>query len=253
MQSLVGRVGIVTGASSGIGAATARALAGAGMRLLLGARRGDALHALCEEIQTAGGNAQPLMTDLRDERQVDRLVDTSVERFGQLDAVVNNAAYGALRTIAEGRTDEWRAAVETNLLGTLMMCRAALRHMLPRRSGDILNVTSASAHEAWPYLSVYAATKAAVHTLSDGLRAEVAGQGIRVMTIEVHNVGGTDFASSFDPQITPIAVQRWVELGLLRRDSAMIEANDVAQAILFQLSQRDPASIHHVTIRSRAN
>ncbi len=223
------------------------------MRLFLGARRQDALQSLCAEIQAAGGIAQAVATDLRDETQVDHLVDAAVERFGQLDAVINNAAYGTVRTIAEGRTDEWRAAIETNLLGTLMMCRAALRHMLPRGRGDILNVTSASAHEAWPYLSVYAATKAAVHTLSDGLRAEVGGKGIRVMTLEVHNVGGTDFASSFDPQITPIAVQRWVELGLLRRDSAMIQPDDVAQAILFQLSQHDPASIHHVTIRSRAN
>src|SRR4029453_16743688 len=95
---------------------------------------------------------------------------------------------------------------ETNVLGTRAACRAALRHMLPRGGGDILNVTSASAHEAWPYLAVYAASKAAIHTLSCGLRAEVAGRGVRVMTIEVHNVGTTEFAVNFDPAVLPAAL-----------------------------------------------
>jgi len=158
-----------------------------------------------------------------------------------------------LRTVADGRTDEWRAILETNLLGTLMACRAALRHMLPQHRGDILNVTSASAHEAWPYLAVYAASKAAIHTLSRGLRAEVAGSGVRVMTLEVHNVMGTDFASNFEPALLPAAIQRWEELGLLTRESPMLHPNDAARAIVFQLSQPDPASIHHLTLRSRAN
>src|SRR2546428_12475 len=112
---------------------------------------------------------------------------------------------------------------------------------------------AASAHGAWPYLAVYAASKAAVHTLSDGLRAEVAGRGIRVMTIEIHNVGGTEFATNFDPQVMPAAIKRWEELGLLSRESAMITADDVARAVVFQLSHPDPASIHHLSIRSRAN
>jgi NADP-dependent 3-hydroxy acid dehydrogenase YdfG len=139
------------------------------------------------------------------------------------------------------------------VLGTLMTCRAALRHMLPRGRGDIVNMTSASAHEAWPYLAVYAASKAAIHTLSAGLRAEVADQGIRVMTIEIHNVGGTDFASNFEPQIMPAAIARWKQLGLLNPKTPMLQAADVARAVVFQLAQPDPASIHHVTIRSRAN
>jgi NADP-dependent 3-hydroxy acid dehydrogenase YdfG len=100
---------------------------------------------------------------------------------------------------------------------------------------------------------VYAASKAAIHTLSDGLRAEVAGQGVRVMTIEIHNVTGTDFASNFAPEVMPAAITRWEQLGLLSRESPMIQPDDVARAVVFQLSQPDPASIHHVTIRSRAN
>jgi len=253
MQPLAGRVGVVTGASAGIGAATARALAAAGMRVILGARRAERLAALCTTIRADGGTADFVATDLRNEAQVEKLIAVAVERYGQLDALVNNAAVGTVRTIAEGRIDEWRAIVETNILGTLLACRAALRHMLPRSRGDILNMTSASAHAAWPYLAVYAASKAAVHTLSDGLRAEVAGKGIRVMTIEIHNVGGTDFASNFESAVMPAAIKRWEELGLLSRESPMIAPEDVARAVVFQLSQPDPASVHHLTIRSRAN
>jgi NADP-dependent 3-hydroxy acid dehydrogenase YdfG len=253
MHTLAGRVGVITGASTGIGAAVARALAAAGMSVVLGARRADRLAAVCEEIHAAGGSGEFVVTDMRDEVQVERLIAAAIGRHGRLDALVNNAAIGTVRTIADGRTDEWRAILETNVLGTLTACRAALRHMLPQGRGDILNMTSASAHEAWPYLAVYAGSKAAIHTLSRGLRSEVAGRGIRVMTIEIHNVGGTDFASSFEPAVLPAALKRWEDLGLLSRESPMIQPEDVARAVVFQLSQPDPASVHHLTIRSRAN
>lgn len=253
MPGLTDRVAVITGASSGIGAAAARALAAEGMRVVLAARRAAALQQVCDTIRAAGGVAEHVATDMRQEGDVERLIQTTVERFGRIDALVNNAAYGTVRTIADGRSEEWRAIFETNVLGPLTACRAALRHMLPAGRGDILNVTSASAHEAWPYLSVYAASKAALHSLSAGLRAEVAHLGIRVMTLEVHNVTGTDFATSFDHAIIGEAIKRWEQLGLLRRDSPMIQADEVAAAIVFQLSRRDPASVHHVALRSRAN
>jgi NADP-dependent 3-hydroxy acid dehydrogenase YdfG len=253
MSALKGQVAVVTGASSGIGAATARLLAQRGASIMLGARRESKLADVRKAIRGAGGTAEFVVTDMQQPDQVERLVDTAVVRFGRLDAIVNNAAMGTVRTIADGRVDEWRATFETNVIGTLVACRAALRHMLPHSSGTIVNVTSASAYEAWPYLSVYAASKAAVHRLSEGLRAEVGGRGVRVMTIEVHNVAGTDFASTFDPAVLSEAVQRWVDLGLLSRESPMIAADDVARAIAFQLEQPDPVSVHHVSVRSRAN
>lgn len=253
MPALDGKVAVVTGASSGIGAAVAEELAAQGARVVLGARRAEALERVCQLIQGRGGEAVWVATDMRDETAVERLVEAAVDRFSSLHILVNNAAVGTVRTIAEGRTEEWRMMLETNVLGTLLACRAALRHMLPRGAGDIVNVTSAAAYEAWPYLSVYAATKAAVHALSQGLRAEVAEQGVRVMTIEVHNVAGTDFASQFDPAVAREAIATWERRGLLRRSSGMLQAKDVARAIVFQLAQPDPASVHHLTLRARAN
>jgi len=252
-MALSGRVAVVTGASAGIGAALGRALAGRGVKVMLGARRRERLQSLCSEIATAGGVAAYQVTDLADEEQATALVDAAQERFGAVDILINNAAIGTVRTIADGVSSEWRAIFDTNVIAVLTTCRAALRHMLPRSRGDIVNITSASAYEAWPYLSVYGASKAAVHSLSVGLRAEVAARGIRVMTVDVHNVGGTDFASSFDRNILPEAIQSWEKLGLLRRDSPMIHPADVARAVVDQLSHEDPVSIHHLSIRTRAN
>ncbi len=250
--TLAGRVAVVTGASSGIGRAVAEQLAAAGVRVVLAARRAGRLAEAVAAIRAAGGAAEAAVTDLRDEAQVERLIDGAVARHGRLDALVNNAAVGHIRPVAEGRSEEWRAVLETNVLGTLVACRAALRHMLPRGAGDIVNLTSASAHEAWPYLAAYSASKAAVHTLSRALRAEVAAQGIRVMTIEVHNVA-TEFASNFDPALLPLATERWKELGLLNPDAPLLAPEDVARAVAFQLAQPAHASVHHLTLRSRAN
>src|SRR5581483_322698 len=247
---LAGRVAVVTGASSGIGAAVAREIAAAGMRVVIGARRGDRLEAVVAAIRAAGGVADAVVADMRDERQIEHLIDAAVARHDRLDALVNNAAIGHVRMVEDGRTDEWRAVVDTNVLGTFIACRAALRHMLPRGAGDIVNMTSASAHEAWPYLTAYAASKAAVHTFSRGLRAEVAPRGIRVMTVEIHNVA-TEFATNFDPAVLPAAIGRWKDLGLLNPSAPLLAPEDVARAVAFQLAQPERASIHELVIRSR--
>lgn len=252
-RPLAGRVGVVTGASAGIGAATARALAQAGMTVVLAARREDRLAAVCEEIRAAGGVAEFRVTDLRDEAQLDALIDGAAQRFGRLDALVNNAALGLVGPIAQGQVAQWRAVLETNVLGTLVACRAALRHMLTQKTGDIVNVSSASANEIWPSMAVYAASKAAIEALSRGLRAEVAADGVRVMTIEIHNVGGTDFAAALDPEALPGAIQQWIERGVLNPKAPNITPEHVAAAVVFQLSQPQPASVHHLVIRSREN
>jgi NAD(P)-dependent dehydrogenase (short-subunit alcohol dehydrogenase family) len=110
--------------------------------------------------------------------------------------------------------------LDTNLLGTLCLCRAALRHMLPQGRGDILLMGSASAEGAWPYFGVYAASKAAVIALARTLRAEAAPRGVRVMTVDIHNVAGTDFAAGLDPEMLPAAIQ------LVDRDAELMSADD---------------------------
>jgi len=252
VSGLAGRVGVVTGASSGIGAAVARGLGAVGMRVVLGARRAERLTAVAADIVAAGGEAEAVPTDMRDERQVERLIARAVERFGSLDVLVNNAAVGAVRLVADGRVEEWRDTFETNVLGTLVACRAALGHMLACGRGDILNVTSVSAHEGWPYLPAYAGSKAAVHALSRSLRAEVAERGVRVMTIDVHHVA-SEFGAQFDPTVLPSAVARWHALHLLNPASPILSPDDVARAVVFQLSQPDPASVHALTLRPRTN
>jgi len=251
-MTLSGRVAVVTGASSGIGAAVAEALASSGARVVLAARGKQQLDEVCARIHAAGGAAVPVVTDMRDEGQVERLVATAMERFGELDVVVNNAAVGFPRLVAEGRTEEWREMVDTNLFGVFVACRAALRHMLARQRGDLVFLTSVAAHQAWPYLAVYGACKAGVEAFARSLRAEVAAHGVRVLTLEVHNVAGTNFTANFDAETLPAAFVRWQELGLLGLDSPPILPEDVARAVLFQLSLRDPASAHHVCLHSRA-
>ncbi|GIW42000.1 MAG: oxidoreductase [Candidatus Binatia bacterium] len=251
--SLRDRVAVVTGASSGIGASVARLLAGAGVKVVVGARREDRLRALCEEIRGRGGAADFVRADMRCEEDVERLVGAAAERHGRLDILVNNAGYGSARLVEEGRTEEWRTTLETNVLGVLFACRAALRFMLPRGSGDILNVTSATAREAWPYFAVYGASKAAVLSLSRTLRLEVADRGIRVMTLEVHNVGETEFAVNLDPEVLPRALSRWQALGLLNPGTPLLSPEDVARVALFQLAQPPALSLHEVNARSRAN
>ncbi len=247
---LAGRVGVVTGASAGIGAATAQALAAAGMAVVLGARRADRLAAVCAAIEAAGGRALAVPTDVRDETQVDRLVDAAAARFGRLDALVNNAALGVLGTVAEADTAQWRTMLETNVLGVVFATRAALRHMLPRGAGDIVTMTSAAMHGGWPYLGAYAASKAAVAALSRSLRAEVASRGVRVMTIEIHQVA-SEFGTHLDPALLPRALAAWRAAGLLDPAGAVLAPADVARAVVFQLAQPDPVSVHDLTIRPR--
>jgi NADP-dependent 3-hydroxy acid dehydrogenase YdfG len=222
------------------------------MTVVLAARRLDRLREVADAIRGDGGTAEVAEFDLRDEASVDALVDGTVQRHGRLDALVNNAAMGVLRRIEDGDTGEWRAIFETNVLGTLAACRAALRHMLPRGHGDLVNVTSGSAHEAWPYLGAYAGSKAAVHTVSNSLRAEVGGRGLRVMTIQVHGIA-TEFAAAFDPAVLATAAKRWEELGLLNREAEVIDPARVGGTVAFMLAQPPNVSLHDVTLRPRNN
>ena len=176
-------VAIVTGASSGIGAATARRLAREGMRVVLAARRADQLQRVAEEIEDAGGEAFAVPTDVRDRDAIFRMVAIVRERQGRIDVLVNNAGLGGSGYVVSLDGDKLREQVGTNLIGVIECTQAVVPVMMAQRSGHIINVSSLAGLVGVPGASVYSATKYGVVGFSEGLRREVREYGIRVTAL----------------------------------------------------------------------
>ena len=230
------RVVLVTGASSGIGAATARALAAEGARVVAAARRADRLAALAAEI---GGVA--LTLDVADADAVARAIAEIVGLYGGLDGVVNSAGVLLGARVAGAAVDDWKAMLEANLVGALLVTRAALPHLVARR-GHVVNVSSVSGRLANPGSSVYAATKRALDTFSEALRKECVGTGVRV-TVVAPGVVETEL---FDA-ITDAATRE--RFAALRAKLTPLDAADVARAIVFAMSQPPNVGINEIVIR----
>jgi short-subunit dehydrogenase len=174
-------VAVVTGASSGIGEATALALAGRGAAVMLAARAEEKLRFLEREISAAGGRALAMRTDVTDRDSVEAMVERTIEEFGSLDVLVNNAGLGLSGRVAELRAEDLRQVLEVNLIGPLVCIQAALPHM--RQEGRIINISSVVGKRAIPKVGGYCAIKSALNALSDALRVEVAGRGITVTSV----------------------------------------------------------------------
>lgn len=182
-QNIAGKVVVITGASSGLGHATAELLAAEGATVVLAARRGDRIEALAETLRNAGGKALAVKTDVTDRQQVKELVDQTVESFGRIDVLLNNAGLMPLAPLEMLKTDEWDQMIDVNLKGVLNGIAAALPHMKSQKSGHIINVSSVYGHKLGPAATVYCATKFAVRALSEGLRQEVKPYNIRTTVI----------------------------------------------------------------------
>ncbi|GGR40753.1 NADP-dependent 3-hydroxy acid dehydrogenase YdfG [Nocardioides luteus] len=166
------KVVLITGASSGIGAATARRLAGEGHTVVLGARRRERLEKITAEITDDGGTALAVPLDVSEKESVRAAVDQAVDAYGRLDVLVNNAGVMPLSPLAALHVEEWEAMIDVNIRGVLHGIAAALPVMGAQRSGHIINVASTGAHEVVPTAAVYCATKHAVWAISEGLRIE---------------------------------------------------------------------------------
>jgi NADP-dependent 3-hydroxy acid dehydrogenase YdfG len=178
-MSITGKVVVITGASSGIGLATAKLLAERGAFVVLGARREDVLAAVVEEISAAGGKAAHKVTDVRRRSDLEALVALAIERSGKLDVMVNNAGIGPISRFDALRVEDWDAMIDVNLRGALYGIAAALPVFQRQQSGHIINIVSTAGLKILPTMGVYAATKNAVRTISEALRQE-AGPHLRV-------------------------------------------------------------------------
>ena len=224
---------LITGASSGIGAAVARRFSQEGYRLVLAARRFDRLNALADEILGQGGKALPVTADLNRLDDIQRLVQAALEQFEQIDLLFNNAGFGRLDWL-EGLNpiDDVQAQIQVNLLGLIWMSQAVLPHMIERRSGHIINMASLAGWVAPPTYSIYAATKFGVRGFTEALRREVSPYGIHVSGIYPGAVD-TEFG-------TQARIRR--KTGMSTPKRMRLTADEVAQAVL-RLAQRPRRSV----------
>ena len=171
--NIAGKVVVITGASSGLGEATARYLAERGATVVLGARRAERLQTLVDEITRMGGKATAFVTDVTDAAQVQALVDAAVAQYGRIDVILNNAGVMPHSPLERRKIEDWNRTIDINIKGVLYGIAAALPHMQRQKSGHIINVSSVAGHKVGPGSAVYAATKTAVRVISEGLRQEV--------------------------------------------------------------------------------
>lgn len=240
-QPLTGKVAIVTGASAGIGRATARALAAAGAHVVVTARRSDRLDSLVAEIHGSGGSATARAADVATLSDVQSVVDATVDESGRVDILVNNAGIMKIASITENDVDDWTAMVDVNIKGVLHFLSAVMPHMIERGSGHIVSVGSLAGRRPFPGASVYAATKFAVRALSWGLHLELgSAHGIRVTDIQPGYVS-TDLLSD-----QPDTLAVWDEAWSGRRT---LQAEDIARAVEFAVTSPDHVSVSEILVR----
>ena len=244
--ALEGTVALVTGASSGIGEATAVALAAEGATLAVAARRRDRLELLEERL---GNDTQVLVveTDITDEAAARGMVEAAVREFGRLDIVINNAGVMLLGPIVDAPVEEWRRMVEINLLGLLYTTHAALPHLLqaaetdPRRVADVVNISSVAGRFARLGSGVYNATKFGVGAFSESLRQEVTGRHVRVSLVEP-GATATELAGHNRPEVLENIRSTFGSI-------ATMTAEDVAESIVFTVTRPRHVAVNEVLIR----
>jgi NADP-dependent 3-hydroxy acid dehydrogenase YdfG len=236
---LSGKIALVTGASSGIGEATALALAAEGARVAIAARRVQRLTDLAERIRHDGGDALPIETDVTDEVQAARMVQRVLQAFGRLDLLANIAGVGVAAPFQNTTSAEYRQMVDVNILGLLYPIHAALPAMKQQGAGHIVIVSSGTGRYIHPSV-VYSGTKHAASAMAESLRREIGKDGIRVTCIEPGAVK-TEFVSHMRADVRTAVAQR---LG----DMEQLESQDVAAAILYAVTQPQRVNVNILTL-----
>lgn len=246
-RRLEGTVALVTGASSGIGEATARALAAEGAAVALAARRTDRIEALARELRGKNGQALALTTDVTDEAQARDAVERTVRDLGRLDIVVNNAGVMLLGPIEGAPLEEWERMVHLNVLGVLYVAHAALPHLLraaeqgPRRVSDIVNISSVAGRSARSGAGVYNLTKFGVGAFSESLRQEITRRHLRVSLVEPGAVA-TELTDHLRPEIRQ-------QIAPMFANTEPLEAEDIAETIAFIVTRPRRMAINEVLVR----
>lgn len=239
-QNIAGKVVIITGASSGLGAATARHLASLGASVVLGARRMDLLNALAEEITAAGGKAAIARTDVTQAGDLTRLVETALAVFGKVDVLINNAGLMAIAPLDALKVDEWERMIDINIKGVLYGIAAVLPYFKAQGSGHFITISSVAGAKVFsPGGTVYSGTKFAVRAISEGLRHEVGG-AIRTTTI---------LPGAVDTELTNGSSHADSATALKEFYKQAIPADSVARAVAYAIEQPDGVDINEIVLR----
>jgi NADP-dependent 3-hydroxy acid dehydrogenase YdfG len=246
-DNLDGTVALVTGASSGIGQASAASLAAKGAAVALVARRSDRLEELATQIRENGGTALTITADVTEREQARSAVATTVEELGRLDTVINNAGVMLLGPIVEAPLEEWERMVDLNIKGLLYVAHASLSHLLsaaesgPRNVADMVNISSVAGRVPRNGSGVYNATKHAVGAFSESLRQEVTGRHVRISLVEPGAVS-TELASHNRPEVLDTLNRRFESM-------ERMEAEDIAETIEFIVTRPRRVAVNEVLIR----
>jgi NADP-dependent 3-hydroxy acid dehydrogenase YdfG len=240
-NNIAGKIVVITGASSGLGEATARLLSAQGASVVLGARRVDRLQSLADELNGNGGKALAVTTDVTDYDQVKSLVDAAVQTYGRIDVMINNAGLMPRAPLERLKIDEWNRTIDVNIKGVLYGIAAVLPYMQAQKAGHIINVSSVAGHKVGPENAVYAASKHAVRVISEGLRQEVKPYNIRTTVISPSAVA-TELPNSIsDPDIAENIHKFYEEIA--------IPADSFARAVAFAMSQPEDVDVNEILFR----
>ena len=240
-NNIEGKVVVITGASSGLGEATARHLSAQGASVVLGARRVDRLQLLANELTSRGGKALAVATDVTHCDQVKRLVDAAVQTYGRVDVMINNAGIMPRAPLERLTIEDWNRTIDINIKGVLYGIAAALPHMKHQKAGHMIFFSSVAGHKVGPDFAVYAASKFAVRVLAEGLRQEVKPYNIRTTVISPGAVA-TELPNSVTEPDMAEGIHKYY-------DEFAIPAESFAQAVSFAMSQPDEVDVNEILFR----